>query len=76
MVDHPAHYAGDGEVDCMRAMRSAAEGWAEAGVSPMALWWSLCAMKYLWRWPLKGGAEDVRKARQCLDYLLGEMAGE
>ena len=33
----------------------------------------LSALKYVWRAPLKHGAEDVRKAIQCLEYALGEM---
>lgn len=62
-VKAPAHYAGDGEVECKDALRSmmgAANVW---GVE--AYWWG-CAMKYVWRWPKKGGVQDIDKAIQCL----------
>lgn len=72
-VKAPAHYAGDGEVDCMRAMRSMAAGYDEAEVPAGVSYWMLSALKYVWRAPLKNGAEDVRKAIQCLEYALGEM---
>ena len=83
-VKAPAHYAGDGEVSCMRAMRSMHAGWARArGGYPMtaeyerqllgASYWVTTAFKYVWRWAGKNGAEDLRKARQCLAYALEEM---
>lgn len=30
----------------------------------------VCAFKYLWRWPLKGGLEDLEKCRECLGNLI------
>ena len=36
---------------------------------PMTHWESFCrynALKYLWRYPLKSGVEDIDK---CIDYL-------
>ena len=36
-----------------------------------AYWWG-CAFKYLWRWPLKNGVEDLRKAEECLSLLIAE----
>lgn len=83
-VKAPAHYAGDGEVSCMRAMESMHAGW---GVPAMAKFMSrpgachsvaylvTCAFKYLWRWPLKGGLQDLEKARRCLDYAIERMGG-
>lgn len=72
-VTAPAHYAGDGEVDCMRAMRSMAAGYDSAEVPADVSYWMLSALKYVWRAPLKNGAEDVRKARRCLAYALEAM---
>ena len=72
-VDAPDHYAGDGEVDCMRAMRSMAAGYDSAEVPSEVSYWCLTAIKYVWRAPLKHGAEDVRKARRCLEYALEAM---
>lgn len=72
MVGHPAHYAGDGSVESMDALRSmmGAEG---LDVTPVQAFWWGNAFKYLWRWPLKNGVEDLRKCRQCIDYLIGEI---
>lgn len=60
MVEHPWHYSGYDGIECMQAMRSMMG----------------CAYKYLWRWPRKNQAEDLRKARQCIDYLLAEIETE
>ena len=65
-VKAPGHYAGDGEVDCKRAVRSMAEGYDRAGVRIEAAYWSIAALKYLWRWPLKGEAQDLEKAGECI----------
>lgn len=43
--------------------------------APEAYWWG-CVFKYLWRWPLKNGLQDLRKARQCLDYLIDVVESE
>ena len=69
-VASPRHYAGDGRIECMAAMRSMMHG-AEVG-APAAYWWG-CAFKYLWRWLRKNGVEDLRKCRQCIDYLIAEV---
>lgn len=68
----PAHYAGDGEVDCKRAMRSMAAGYDKSTASTACRYWAIAAFKYLWRWPLKGKPlEDLRKARECIDLAIG-----
>lgn len=30
-------------------------------------------IKYMWRWKEKGGADDLKKARWYLDYLIKEV---
>lgn len=45
----PEHYRGDGFVTCARAMESAAAQETVCERPPMALWWWLCALKYVWR---------------------------
>lgn len=72
-VKAPAHYAGDGEVSCMRAMRSMAAGYDEAEVPAGVSYWMISALKYVWRAPLKNGGQDVRKAIRCLEYALDAM---
>lgn len=69
---NPAHYEGDGEVDCARAMESMAAGYDRAGVKCAEAYWALSALKYLWRAPLKNGAEDLAKAARCVEYLRAE----
>lgn len=76
-VMNPAHYAGDGEVDCRRAMESMHAGWhilavgvAECGRLHDVCYFVTCAFKYIWRWPGKGGLQDLRKARRCLDFAI------
>lgn len=64
MVNNPPHYTG-GEVECIDAIRSALtpeefRGYAKGNV-----------MKYVFREGLKGGDEDLEKARWYLNALLG-----
>lgn len=73
-VTAPAHYAGDGEVECKRALSSMLAGYA--GASRAATYWAGCALKYLWRWPLKNGAQDIEKAIECLRLLRDEIGEE
>ena len=65
-VHDPAHYAGDGRVGCKRAMLAMAAGYDRARVPSAASYWAIAAVKYLWRWPLKGGVQDLEKARECV----------
>lgn len=70
-VKCPAHYAGDGEVECKRAMRSMAAGYDKSTASTACRYWAIAAFKYLWRFPLKGKPlEDLRKARECIDLAI------
>ena len=72
-VKAPAHYAGDGEIECKDALRSMMHGVNKlAG----AMYWWGCAFKYLWRWPKKNGLEDLEKCRECLDNLIYEIESE
>ncbi len=70
-VHCPAHYAGDGEVDCKRAMRSMAAGYDKSTAPTACRYWAIAAFKYLWRFPLKGKPlEDLKKARECIDLAI------
>lgn len=68
-VSHPAHYTSGG-IEAKDALKAAMAG---SGLSPMASYWWGCAFKYLWRWTRKNGLEDLRKCRQCIDFLIEEM---
>lgn len=74
-VSAPAHYAGADGIECMDAMRSCM-GAVSIQLPPIALFWWGCAFKYLWRWPLKNGSQDLEKARRCIGYLLDELGRE
>ena len=73
-VDHPPHYAGDGRIECMDAMRSMMSG--PLDLPPIAAHWWAEAFKYVWRWRLKGGVQDLRKCKRCIDYLIAEVGRE
>lgn len=70
-VNAPAHYAGDGSIECRDALRSmmGAAGYMEPAT---AYWWGR-AFKYLWRWIRKNGTEDLRKCARCVEYLIEEV---
>lgn len=69
-VKEPRHYAGDGKIACMDALKSMIH---EAPLSPIQVYWWGCALKYLWRWPHKNGRQDIEKCKRCLDYLTEEL---
>lgn len=74
-VTSPDHYQGDG-IECMDAMASclnAAQGFSHSNAA--VYWWG-CAFKYLWRWPLKNGEQDLAKCAQCIGYLQEELDKE
>jgi chlorite dismutase len=62
-VNHPPHYANSGIecIDAMKAMMSdeAFEGFLRGN-----------AFKYLWRYPMKNGVEDLKKAQWYLKKLI------
>lgn len=64
-VDHPSHYTSGG-IECIDAIASA----LSCHKDPMAAWLTGQIMKYIWRWPLKNGLEDLKKARFYLDRLI------
>lgn len=79
-VTAPRHYEGS-IIECKDAMGSMMDGqrtWMANNLQSLAIpaqafyWWG-CTFKYLWRWPNKGGLEDLKKCRQCLDFLINEL---
>jgi hypothetical protein len=61
----PSHYR-QGSIECIEAIK-AATGDGFIGY----VWGNV--LKYLWRWPKKGGVEDLKKARWYLDRLVKEV---
>lgn len=69
-VNHPEHYT-SGDVECIDAIL-AATGYLN-GFN------GFCtgnAIKYLWRWSLKNGVEDLKKAQWYINRLIKELEEE
>ena len=64
-VDHPSHYTAGG-IECIDAIAAA----LSCHKDPMGAWLTGQIMKYIWRWPLKNGLEDLKKARFYLERLI------
>jgi len=62
---NPSHYK-QGGIECIEAIK-AATGDGFIGY----VWGNI--LKYLWRWPKKGGVDDLKKARWYLDRLIKEV---
>lgn len=62
-VNHPSHYTQNG-IECIEAIRASMsdadfEGYCKGN-----------CLKYIWRYKLKNGIEDLRKARVYLEWLI------
>jgi hypothetical protein len=62
---NPSHYK-QGGIECIEAIK-AATGDGFVGY----VWGNV--LKYLWRWPNKGGVDDLKKALWYLDRLIKEV---
>lgn len=69
-VNHPAHYT-NGGIECIDAIASA----LSAHTDPMDAFLTGQVLKYMWRWPLKNGKEDLEKARFYLNRLIERKGG-
>ena len=67
-VNHPSHYTAGG-IECIDAIAAA----LTCQKDPMEAWLTGQVLKYLWRWPLKNGVEDLKKARWYLERLIGKV---
>lgn len=63
LVNHPPHYT-KGGIECIAALRAA------LGDAGFVSYCNGAAIKYLWRWRYKGGAEDLRKANWYINAML------
>lgn len=62
-VNHPDHYT-SGEIECIDAIR------ASLGNKEFASYCKGNVMKYLWRYRLKNGVEDLKKAAVYLNRMI------
>ena len=63
-VNHPAHYTA-GKIECIDALEA-----ATAGLNGIEAVCTANAIKYLWRWKLKNGTQDLQKAKWYINKLI------
>lgn len=63
-VDHPKHYNLDDKIECIEALKSALTDEEFAGFCKGNVF------KYVWRYKLKNGTEDLEKAQWYLNYFI------
>ena len=68
MVNNPRHYTSGG-IECIEAIKAAI-----GGLTGVEAFSTGNAIKYLWRWKLKNGVEDLEKAKRYIDYLIAEQS--
>lgn len=68
-INHPAHYTAGG-IECIDALAA-----ATANLSGIEAACTANAIKYLWRWNLKNGVEDLEKAKWYIDFLMRHREG-
>lgn len=66
-VNSPGHYTQAG-IECIDAITAAVSG--KSGVEAVCV---ANVIKYLWRYELKNGIEDVKKAQWYLNRLVSEL---
>ena len=70
MVNHPSHYT-SGKVECIDAIES-----ATCDLTGIEAVCTANIIKYVWRWKLKNGVEDLEKASWYLHKLIEQAKGE
>lgn len=71
MVNHPPHYTAGG-IECIDALEAA----VSSHTDPIAAGLTWQCIKYLWRWPLKNGLEDLKKTQFYLERLIRHVEEE
>ena len=66
-VNSPSHYTQAG-IECIDAITAAVSG--KSGIEAVCV---ANVIKYVWRYELKNGLEDVKKAQWYLNRLVSEM---
>lgn len=67
-VNHPPHYTQQGPIECIDVLEQLSRNGCDFRV--------LLAMKYLWRYPHKGGLEDIGKAIWYLNRFYQDLYEE
>ena len=69
-VNHPSHYT-HGKVECIDALEAATV--ELKGIEAVC---TANAIKYLWRWKMKNGIEDLKKANWFINRLIRVLEGK
>lgn len=69
-VNNPNHYTQAG-IECIDAITAAVSG--KSGIEAVCV---ANVIKYLWRYELKNGLEDVKKAQWYLNRLVSELGNK
>ena len=67
-VNSPSHYTQANGLECIDAITAAVFG--KTGIEAVCV---ANVIKYLWRYELKNGVEDVKKAQWYLNRLVSEL---
>lgn len=67
-VNSPGHYT-QGEIECIDALQASMSSEEFQG------YLKGCAMKYLWRYRLKNGLQDLMKGRWYFNRLISFLGG-
>ena len=70
-VSHPNHHQSKSGLECKDVLNAATEE-----LKGYEAVWTANAIKYLWRWKKKNGDEDLRKAIECIKFILDEHLKE
>lgn len=71
-VNNPKHYANSSNgIECIDAITAAVSG--KSGIEAVCV---ANVIKYVWRYELKNGLEDVKKAQWYLNRLVSELEGK
>ena len=70
-VNSPSHYTQADGLECIDAITAAVSG--KIGIEAVCV---ANVTKYLWRYELKNGLEDVKKAQWYLNRLVSELEGK
>lgn len=66
-VNHPKHYT-QGGIECKEAIAAAV-----TGLNGFEAYATGNILKYMWRWKYKNGIEDLKKAKQYIDFLIDKL---
>jgi len=69
-VEHPNYYTAGG-IECIDAVHAVTKN-----LIGMECVCTANVLKYIWRWKLKNGVEDLKKAKWYLEYLIDYVEGD